>query len=728
MLKRQFPFRRFPQFGTLAICALAGGWITGQRLPLPAGPSKVAAALSPPLTLEQESNQSPSPVREAHWNEGDLAKEPAEPAPQVNANILAPSLVSQEERDLTGFAEAVAFYKAGDLTHGDIAAATAKDKTVKTALEWIALRSFSREAGFERLQAFMQAHPVWPALDWLKKRSEEALFGDRKSNALIRTFFSGADPETPAGKLALARVLTDEGKTSEAAALVRAIWRNADLNSQIEAKVRGDFGGYLDKADHKFRADRLLYKGDIAGAFRAAVLAGPDVLALAKARAAVITESPSDRLLAAVPPSLRKDPGFFFAQIHKLRHAEKIRAAADIMLSAPHDALALVDGDEWWIERRLLARKLLDQNDVQTAYRLCAEHLASSHEMRLEAEFHAGWIALRFLNDPARAAGHFDTLAKLAETPMSRARAAYWQGRAAEASSAEDSAAKAQAFYEQAATHQTTYYGQLARAKLGMTTLPIRTIANEATGEDRDESIKVIELLYGSGEKDFATSLVIEAARHLADEAQVAALASLVAKQRDAHLSLNVGKIISQRGMPVDTLAFPNYGVPTFEPLENSAAPSVVYSIARQESAFDATAVSSAGAKGLMQMILSTAKRTAEHAGIAFDPKRLLSDAAFNARLAARHLGELLAEQKGSYILTFAAYNAGGKRVKEWIDAYGDPRKPGVDPVDWVERIPITETRNYVQRVIENLGVYQVRFGDAGPAPAEAILSAQAKL
>jgi soluble lytic murein transglycosylase len=733
MLKGQFPSGRLSGLGVLAICALSAGWIAGQRSPRVDAPAAEPKSISPQPspqreTSQRDGNQAGAPAAETPWDKADQAKRPLEPAAQASSTILEPNLVTQQERDVTGFAEAVAFYKSGDLAHGDIAASAAKDKTVKTALEWIALRSFPREAGFERIQAFMQAHPVWPALGWLKKRSEEALYGDRKSTALIKTFFSGADPATPAGRLALARVLTEEGRTSEAAALVRAVWRTADLNAPLEAKVRGDFGAYLDRADHKFRADRLLYKGEVAAAFRAAALAGPDVLALAKARAAVIAESPSDKLLAAVPAALRQDPGFLFAEIHKLRHADKIRAAADIMLSAPRDPSVLVDGDEWWIERRLLARKLLDQNDPLTAYKLCAEHSASSHEMQLEAEFHAGWIALRFLNDPARAGMHFDNLARLAETPVSRARAAYWQGRAAEASLTADSQAKARAFYEQAAVHQTAYYGQLARSKLGLTVLPIRTIAKEATGEDRDEAVKVIDLLYAAGEKDLAASLVFEAARHLADEAQVAALASLVARQRDAHLSLNVGKIISQRGMPIDTLAYPNYGVPAFEPLENSAAVSVVYSIARQESAFNPTAVSSAGAKGLMQMIDSTAKRTAERAHIAFDPKRLLNDAAFNAKLAARHLGELLAEQKGSYILAFAAYNAGGKRVKEWIDSYGDPRKPGVDPIDWVERIPITETRNYVQRVIENLAVYRVRFGESSPAPAGTSLDAQAKL
>jgi soluble lytic murein transglycosylase len=727
MRTRQFRLGRIPSIGGVAICAVAAGWTAGQRsLFVASHHGEPSSSISLPLAPERDSKGLGSPNDETRLSDGDLGKPVAKTAQQ--AGVLSPDFTSQKERDLPGLAEAIAFYKAGDLARGDGAATITKDKTVRTALEWIALRSFPRETGFERLQAFMQAHPAWPALDWLKKRSEEALFGDRKSSALVKTFFSAAVPETPAGKLALARVLTDDGNASEAAALVRAVWREADLSPQLEAKVKIEFNTYLGRADHKFRADRLLYKEQIAGAFRAAALAGRDVLALAKARAAVTRGGSSDKLLAAVPLALRTDPGFLFSKIHKLRHADKIRAAADIMLAAPRDSSRLVDGDAWWVERRLLARKLLDQNDAVTAYKLCAEHSAVSHEMRIEAEFHAGWIALRFLNDPARAAGHFDAVAKLAETPMSRARAAYWQGRTTEASFADDAKTAARTFYEQAAVHQTTYYGQLARAKLGLTTLPIRSISNEAKGEDREDAIKVIELLYLVGAKDLAASLVIEAARHLADETQVAALASLVAKQRDAHLSLNFGKIVSQRGMPIDELAFPNYGVPPFEPLQNSAVPSVVYSVARQESAFEPSAVSSAGAKGLMQMILSTAKRTATRAGVAFDAKRLLTDAAFNAQLAARHLGELMAEQKGSYILTFAAYNAGGKRVKEWIDAHGDPRKPGVDPIDWVEWIPFTETRNYVQRVIENLSVYRIRFGETEPTSAEGILDTQAKL
>jgi len=208
------------------------------------------------------------------------------------------------------------------------------------------------------------------------------------------------------------------------------------------------------------------------------------------------------------------------------------------------------------------------------------------------------------------------------------------------------------------------------------------------------------------------TALAASAADSLQDPTQVAALATVIEKQQDAHLALTIGKMLNQRGVPVDTLAFPTFGIPHYDQLQNSAAPPIVYSIARQESAFLPQVVSKAGAKGLMQMIDSTAKQTATKAGLPFDGNRMVTDAAFNAQLGAAHLGELLSEQGGSYILTFAAYNAGAGRVKQWIDAYGDPRNPGVDAIDWVERIPFTETRNYVQRVIANVAMYKAIFAD----------------
>jgi soluble lytic murein transglycosylase len=374
----------------------------------------------------------------------------------------------------------------------------------------------------------------------------------------------------------------------------------------------------------------------------------------------------------------------------------------------------------------VLARKLLDAKRPEDAYKLCAEHSATGREQFIEAEFHSGWIALRFLNDPARATPHFDRAASRAETPISRARAAYWQGRAAEAAGDRD---KARGYYQAAANDPTVYYGQLAKARLGETIADLRKPRDVAKGDARNTATRVAELLLALGEKDLASTLATESVRAMTDETQIAALADVVTRAGDARVTLAIGKTAIQRGHTLDEAAYPTFGIPYFEPALNSAPLAVVYAIARQESAFAPRALSSAGAKGLMQMIDATAKRTAQQVGVVFDKARLIDDPAFNAFLGAAHLGQLISDFRGSYIMTFAAYNAGPRRVKEWIEAYGDPRDPAVDPVDWVERIPFTETRNYVQRVTENLEIYRLRFGDTRPFAIRADLrGGEAKL
>jgi soluble lytic murein transglycosylase len=399
--------------------------------------------------------------------------------------------------------------------------------------------------------------------------------------------------------------------------------------------------------------------------------------------------------------------------VQKLRRSAKHQEAAAILKAAPSDVAALVDGDAWWDERKMIARKLLDAGEPQLAYEVAAGHSATGAESLIEAEFHAGWIALRFLDRPAPALAHFARAAESASTPISQARAWYWQARAAELGEDPDDA---QRLYSLAADHSSVYYGQLARARLGYADQPVRRAAEAAEDDQRIEAVRAVELFESIGEKDLAFRLTVDLAREITDDRQIAALGHVLTRAKDARATLIVGKLAAQRGVALDDIAFPTFGIPKFEKLERSAEMPVVYAIARQESAFQAQAASHAGAKGLMQMLPSTARRTAQRAGVPFDEKRLLQDPAFNAMLGAAHLSELMDEHGQSLILTFAAYNAGGHRVKQWIAAYGDPRKPDVDPIDWIERIPFTETRNYVQRVVENLGMYRARFG-ADDAP-----------
>ncbi len=611
--------------------------------------------------------------------------------------------------DLTGLREGLEAYRRGDLAKGDAAAATAKDPLVATTLEWTAIRLKPLEVGHRRIARFMAAHPAWPGMDWLRKHAEMTLYAERQAPAAVIDYFRASAPTSPAGRLALATAYLDAGETARANDLARRIWRDDALNMSQEGALKKSFGGALTADDSARRASRLAYDEQFSAALRAAAMAGPDAVALTQIRAAAERGVATDKTFADAPPAVKNDAGLAFAKVRYLVGQKKYAEAAAVMQAAPRDPAAVIDGDAWWEERRTLARKLLDAGDAAAAYRICAGHAAEANDKQVEAEFHAGWIALRFLEKPDLAAPHFDKAMQIARTPISRARAAYWRGRAAEAAKNED----ANRFYQLAAAESATFYGQLARLRLGETDTPIRLAPQPAEGAARAESVRAIELLYAAGAKDVAVPLAYLAAKSIDAPEQMAALASVVVKDRDAKVALNIGKLASQNGHPLDDVAFPTYGVPQFSPFENSASLPVVYSIARQESAFDPKVVSHAGAMGLMQMIASTARSTARRVGVGFEASRMTSDPVFNAQLGAAHLGDLLKEQRNSLILTFAAYNAGGRRVKEWIAAHGDPREAGVDPIDWIERIPFSETRNYVQRVLENLTIYRARLGMA---------------
>ncbi len=703
--------------GTALFCVAA--WLVPPMRPVRSGMPDHGDARGPRIVADRQA----APPRESTTGQpgprdAGAVRAPPEAAASPIAKGTATEVdappgptVANKDPDAPLVRRALDAYRRGDLAGGDAAAAGVSGTLARTTIAWAALRLSSRDAGLARMDAFLAAHPDWPASSWLKRRIEEAVAGSN-DGVMVEGRLGREPPQTVAGKIALARAERALGHADHATAIVRKVWREDDLSGAQAGAILRDLGVLVGREDHWIRAERLLYKEDVPAALQEAALAGPDIVLLAKARAAVIAKGSSDAAIAAVPKALRTDPGLIFSRIQKARRANRIVEAADLMASAPREPEKILDGDQWWIERRLVARKLLDAGETRKAYRICADHAASSTASRIEAEFHAGWIALRFLDDPTLAGGHFARAAGLAETPISKARAAYWQGRAAEAIGHGD---EARAFFAAAAQQTTSFYGQLAAAKIGLDGPALRTPVPPARGDARSEAVKVADFLFGLGARDIALPLAVDVARNEASEAQVGAMAAAVEQTRDAYATLAVGKAAAQRGMALDETAFPTFGVPRFEPLTHSAELAIVYAIARQESEFDPRSSSPAGAKGLMQMMPATAKRTADRNGIPYDDTRLSSDGAFNAQLGAAHLAALLEENGGSPILTFAAYNAGAKNVKDWIDAYGDPRKPGVDQVDWIERIPFTETRNYVQRVMENLQVYRARLGRPAP-------------
>jgi soluble lytic murein transglycosylase len=688
------------------------------------GGTAVPVALAPTSAeVFATSSIPPPPLLRDHKPERTksvaLAPEPTIPLrlPPVAAVTQPAPRLAQATTSYTSPLDLAAVKRAIELTRKgrpDDAASvesTISDPTARKLVEWAILRSDDADLDFSRYAAFIAANPSWPGIGFLRRRAEAALWQKEIAPRTVIEFFRGTPPHTAKGQFALARALLAEGDRAGAQAAVRAAWHKDGFSADVEAQALQTFAGLISAADDKARMDERLDVDDDDAGLRAAQRLGPVELAIAKARAAVINKSSKARaLLEAVPVAARHDPGYMLSRIQWLRRSDKITEAARWMLAAPHEAERLGDVDQWWIERRLIARKLLDLGDAKAAYAVATDAAPPvSENYRAEQQFTAGWIALRFMREPSVALAHFARTAEGITNPITLARAYYWQGRAAEALGRGQDA---RAYYEVAARYPTAYYGQLARARLGVGGVMLRSLPEPPAEERHLEIARAFEILYAVDERDLAAAMAVEFADKTTDVAALATVAEITSRHNDARATLLIGKTALGHGLPFERYAFPDFGVPNYQQIGPEVERCVVYSIVRQESAFNPKVVSSANAIGLMQVTPEAGRDTAKRFKVSFDRRRLMADVAYNAQLGTAELGNDIAAWRGSYVLAFVAYNAGPRRAREWIEQYGDPRNPKVDPIDWIERIPISETRNYVQRVIENMQVYRARLGN----------------
>jgi soluble lytic murein transglycosylase len=586
------------------------------------------------------------------------------------------------------------------------------DPAGQKLVEWFILRHPETTANFSRYAAFIAANPEWPSTALLRRRAEARLWEERSDAAAVRGFI-GDRPTSAKGRLALARVRLAEGDRDGAARLARDAWRADELSERLETDTYETFGDLLNRDDHRARMDRRIGAKDLAGAKRAAKRLGDDELAIVKACAAVKGKADKAKdTLDDVASEARQDLGYTLCRIQWMLAQNRIDDAARLMLAAAPETMALQDTDQWWRERRSLARKLLDDGKFQTAYQVILPAALPANEYyRSDYHFMCGWIALRYLDDPAAAARHFARIDEGQANPTVLSRASYWRGRAAEALGDKDAM---RSNYEAAARYPTAYYGQLARARLGRDQIELRApspVLASAGAPATDERVRAAEMLYEIGERDVVLYFAADLGEQSSDVAALEALGELTGRRNDARAMLQIGKPALGRGLALDHYAFPTIGIPPHRQLAPEIERSIIYSVARTESAFDQRDKSAANAVGLMQVTPEAGRDTAKRFGISYDWDRMVSDPVYNTQMGAAELSALLSEYKGSHIMTFAGYNAGRGRVRDWVKAYGDPRDPKVDAVDWVERIPFSETRNYVQRVMENLAVYRKRLG-----------------
>lgn len=706
----------------------------GSEMPRPAGRARIwavaamvlaviLAARSTPLTRAEEAvaavpKESAAPAL-LKAEKDHIAKLDEALAPVRN---FAPSI-----EDAKAIKEAVAAVAKGDVARAGELTSAIKDPVGKKLIDFVRLRHGFGDASEYRI--FLKDNPLWPERSMMTQRMEEALFTQGGSAGSIKEHFKDMPPKTGIGFAALASAHLAEGNAAEARKLAVIAWRQHSIPSTLETGFLKRFASLLSEADHKWRFDRMVTddvrwadnRADRATMARRIIpLLSSGEQKKATARLAVFTKNSNAKSLMAALPSDPADTGLAYHRVQLLRKADKLEEAARIVLSYPPDPEKIAEIDEWWAERRHLAYDALDQGKAKLAYDLAKDAGPLSVNPLKEQTFMAGWIALRFLKDPDAAEKHFQDLVKAADGPLSRAKAAYWLGRVAEV---RGNAASARENYRTAAKEVDTFHGLLAMKKLEPERTEIAVVPPKMPTADQIEkfnaldAVKAVVLARKAGlsreyTRGFLTSLRIG----LPSEEEAGMIAHLADAIGDTQMSLRVAKSAIARGQNLLTYGYPVHSFPAYKPLRTPPELAFLLGIARQETEFEPKTVSGAGAKGLLQVMTITANHVCRDYRIKCDIPRLLTDTSYNAMIASAYIADRMGEFGGSYVLGLAGYNAGPGRAREWIKAFGDPRDPKVDPIDWIERIPITETREYVTKVLSNIQIYRARIGQGADA------------
>lgn len=584
---------------------------------------------------------------------------------------------------------------------------------------WNALRQ-TDSLPFSSYATFLLSHRGWPGEAGMRRAAEQRLSQEAAYPADVQRYFAAFPPQTPGGHAALAFALQTSGRGEEAREEARAAWTGGVLPLDVEQRVLAAFGNGFSQDDHDRRMEMLLGNGDSQSAARTLMWAPMAKRALYEARLALQNRAPdaSDRM-TALDAAARRDGGLILDQAIWLRNSGQPAAARQLLASrAPLDR-PLANAARWLDTALILARGAANDSNWPVAYGIASklEDLYApgtdvsgrpydERDDYTSLAWLGGTTALFRLNRPADAARLFDLYGRAARSPQTRAKGFYWAARAATASG---NAAQASIWLEQAAASPDQFYGQLALERLGRApsappTLPAADAAERAAFNARP-LVAAVRYLGAAGRRADQTTFV-------------RALAAALDNDRDRAMAGEFGRLIGRLDLGVwaarearadgdnfyDRAAFPQVPIPPAYARNWAFA----HGIIRQESSFERTAVSNAGARGLMQLMPGTARQSAGRAGVSYDFGRLTEDPQYNVLLGSYYLTELMGEWGGNAVLAAAAYNAGSGNVRRWIAANGDPRMPGVDVVRWIEDIPFSETRNYVQRVLENTVVYDL--------------------
>lgn len=623
------------------------------------------------------------------------------PAEAADKKILS----AKQER---AFTRALGYASKGRFGLAVRNAGTINHEAAEKLVMWRATTVRGTTAPFSEITSFVDNNPDWPRLSRAIRNAERAI-NKHTPKADIADWMRRHPPRTGDGMFRELQALVALNRASEAKARAPGYWIDGNFPRAAEKQFLRQFRRAISRAHHSQRMHRLLWDRQYGQARRQMRRVSKGESALALARMALSRRQGGvDATLARVPRSLKNDPGLIYDRLKWRRRKGRDNAAMQLLAKPPKN---LVRPEIWWTERAIVGRRMLAAGRVTDAYKAVSDHRMTPDFPRqfAEAEWMSGWIALRFLGEAKTALKHFQRLDAAVKTPISKARAGYWAGRAA---SEAGKPRMAQGWFSKAAKYETTYYGQLAHARIFKTSYPTRwtdPLPSPAlrTKFEKHDLVAAARILKQVGRRDLLKVFFDRLVRINRNPGWQRLTADLAYSLGHGELGVRVARY----AMRSNTL-LPLHAYPTprgFQ--EGTPERSLLLAISRQESNFDARAISHAGARGLMQLMPATAREVARQQRVRYSKNRLTRDPSYNIRLGRAYLANVLRTYNGSYVLAVASYNAGPGAVRRWIRKNGDPRDTNVDVVDWVEMIPYSETRNYVQRVLENLQVYRRRTG-----------------
>ncbi len=586
----------------------------------------------------------------------------------------------------------------------------AKDNSIYNFIQWRHLLKSGNQASFYDYQVFLNKNSDYPRISRVKYLAEHKLSTESVSPKKIIKWFGENDPLSGYGKMILGESHILIGDKNKGIRLIKEGWITADLSKNELKYFRKKYKKYLNADDYIKRADYLAWNGDRWDLQRLIRYLPKDYELLYNARYLLMSKGYGvDQAIANVPEKFKNDAGLNYDRLKWRRKKGRVDSSTEILMKIRNDKEYLVRPDKWWKEREIISRALLYKKKYEIAYKISSNHGMTEGSEYAAAEWMSGWIAFSFLNDPMTAKDHFKNFYENVSYPISLSRGAYWLGRAYEKIGERE---QSNNWYREATKYLTTYYGQLAFLKLNPNGKFELEKDMEIDPKYRiqffNKELVKISYLLDELKKDKYTKHIL---RHLANDniakgSEVLA-AELATSINRYDFAIQVSKIASYQKRFHNKYNYPIISTPKYINKRKIPESALILSIIRQESEFDLEANSHAGAKGLMQLMPYTAKLVSKQAKLPYSKSRLTTDPEYNINLGSHYIAGLILQYDGAYPFAVAAYNAGPNRVKYWKKINKDPQKKQVDYVDWVELIKFRETRNYVQRVMENYNVYR---------------------